>query len=103
MSCLGSTVELALEAWVLVSQPLEGNEIRTVTLPSVDGLLWMAMLGGLARAVLESSLWGRDRGELASDQLSYHPGPDPGLRVGPLQNLHHLKVVGTHDRASHAI
>ena len=30
----------------------------------------------------------------------YHPNPDPGHSVGQPQNLYHLRMVGTHERAS---
>jgi hypothetical protein len=54
-------------------------------------------VGELAGAVLESSpvivdgsQWGK--------QLSYHPGPDPGLYIGPPKNLYYLQMVGTSER-----
>jgi hypothetical protein len=38
----------------------------------------------------------------SSDQGFYHPGPDPELQIGSPQNLYHLWLVGTHERASPA-
>lgn len=29
-----------------------------------------------------------------AEQLSYHPDPDPGLRIGPPQNVYHLDWLG---------
>lgn len=34
-----------------------------------------------------------------ADQLSYHPGSDPGLGVGPSQHLPHLGTAGAHKGA----
>lgn len=35
-------------------------------------------------------------------QLSYYPGPDPGLCVVSLQNLYRLQMIGVCERASPA-
>lgn len=60
MLCLGSTVELALNSRVQVSQP-RGHESRQCCLVLVP----MASLSGLARAVLGSFPGTVDKGELA--------------------------------------
>ena len=86
-SCrLGNTVELALVVKVLV---WEWGELAP---PPADGL---------AGGGTETSPCGADKEEPAADQLSYHPGPHPGLWVGSPQNLH-LWTAGARERASPA-
>lgn len=48
---------------------------------------WMAALGDLAGAVLESLPW-------CGNLLGYHPDPDLQLRVGPLQIYSICKCLG---------
>lgn len=57
-------------------------------------------LCGLLEQCQRAGLGGSDKGELWADQLSYYPGPDPGLGVGSPQNLYHLQMVGTHKKTS---
>lgn len=71
----------------------ESRERRSCLLP-------MAALGSLAEAVLESLSCPvvQIRESRQADQLSCRPGPGPGLRVGPPQNVYHLQMAGMCER-----
>ena len=60
MPCLGSRVELFLEAWVQISQP-KCTRAEELTLPLVDG-----GIGWPSIAVLENSPGGVGKGDLVS-------------------------------------
>jgi hypothetical protein len=62
----------------------------------------MAAFCSLARAERKVLLVVRMQEGLWTGQLSCHPGPDPGLRIGPPQNLHHLWIVGMPERCGPA-
>ena len=87
-----------LEVWVKMSLP-GGMRIGELTLPPANGSVgWtiQSSAGELALMVqIRESWW--------ADQLSYHPGPDLGLCIGPHPNLHHRQMVGICERASPAI
>lgn len=72
--CLGSTLELALEAWVLVSHP-ECRRVGELTLPPASGSTgwqsWSSAKDLDLVVQMRESQW--------DDQLSFYPGPDPGL------------------------
>lgn len=54
----------------------------------------------LAEVGLECSPgWGRWRQAGATDQLSYHPDPEPGLGIGPSQHPSHLWTSGVYEGA----
>jgi hypothetical protein len=54
----------------------------------------MVALGGPGRAVLGSLPLQCRQGRAATlNRLSCHPGPDPGLWIGPPKNLYHLWAV----------
>ena len=73
-----------------MSWPQEHDGWSVLTLPPEDRSIgwpsWNSS-GELALvAQIRESWW--------LDQLSYQPGPDPGLWIGPSQNLYHLRMVG---------
>jgi hypothetical protein len=91
---MGSTVELAPEAQVQVSQS-QGCESRRVTLPPADGSFQWPSWSSAGELILV--IWLRE--SLHADQLSYHPCTDPGLWVGPTQNLNNLKMFRMCERS----
>lgn len=70
-------MEVALEEWAQINCP-EGVRARELTLPPADG--WHGDIDWPSQnSVGEFTLvvWVRESRQ--ADQLSYHPGPDPGL------------------------
>ena len=77
----------------------EGIKADELALPPADGAIgqpsW-SHSGELLLMVKIGECW-------QADQLSYHPGPDPELWVGPPQSLYYLQMVGICEKISPAV